>query len=299
MMLNQSCDHVSGDDTNQNGYRLMIREDDECGCNVVRSITPGIGVGVSVDDQRNSLVIYNAKEDERLPRISGGEFVILRGWGGDSQIIQMIFTGIINLRDFGSANTTQISMINQQSVCVLNWIINGRELIVRRPNSLQNGFGMQPGESVFLTTDYSLTREGDNRNFFVLRTRDNIPERILTNKTVMLCYRDDSDVNNRFVHWLPTNVKIPFTVPNALDSRIATYDIINGRGSWTKDPDEIVEPVKPDESVMPFDFGKLMCHGGIITYTNVRTDAETDFAFIRWSENILSLIHISEPTRPY
>jgi len=24
MMLNQSCDHVSGDDTNQNGYRLMI-----------------------------------------------------------------------------------------------------------------------------------------------------------------------------------------------------------------------------------------------------------------------------------
>ena len=74
MMLNQSCDHVSGDDTNQNGYRLMIREDDECGCNVVRSITPGIGVGVSVDDQRNSLVIYNATEHERLPRIHGWGF---------------------------------------------------------------------------------------------------------------------------------------------------------------------------------------------------------------------------------
>ena len=174
MMLNQSCDHVSGDDTNQNGYRLMIPEDDECGCHVVRSITPGIGVGVSVDDQRNSLVIYNAKENERLPRLSGGDFVILRGWGGNSRIIQMRFTGIINLRDYGSSNTTQISMFNQLSICTLGWIINGRELIVRGPNDLQNGFAMEPGESVFLTSDYSLTREGDNRNFFILRSRVNI-----------------------------------------------------------------------------------------------------------------------------
>jgi hypothetical protein len=161
----------------------------------VRSITPGIGVGVSVDDQRNSLVIYNAKENERLPRLSGGDFVILRGWGGTSRIIQMRFTGIVNLRDYGSSNTTQISMFNQLSICTLGWIINGRELIVRGPSDLQNGFAMEPGESVFLTTDYSLTREGDNRNLFKLRTRDFIPERILTNKTVMLCYRDDSDEN--------------------------------------------------------------------------------------------------------
>ena len=34
---------------------------------------------------------------------------------------------------------------------------------------------------------------------------------------------------------------------------------------------------------MPFDFGKLMCHGGIITYTDIRAN---DTAFIHWSENI-------------
>jgi hypothetical protein len=36
---------------------------------------------------------------------------------------------------------------------------------------------------------------------------------------------------------------------------------------------------------MPFDFGKLMCHGGIITYTTIRAN-ETEFSFIHWSENI-------------
>ena len=57
--------------------------------------------------------------------------------------------------------------------------------------------------------------------------------------------------------------RIPLRIPN--ETSVITYNIRTGRGSWTEDPYEIVEPVDPGESVMPFDFGKLMCHGGIIT----------------------------------
>ena len=59
MMLNQSCNHASGDDTAENGYRLMIKEDDECGCNVVRSMRSDLGIGIHLDNQNNSLILYN------------------------------------------------------------------------------------------------------------------------------------------------------------------------------------------------------------------------------------------------
>ena len=72
MMLNQSCDHVSGDDTNQNGYRLMIPEGHECGCHVVRSLRSDLGVGIHVGN--NSLILYNTKEYARSV-ITGGDIV--------------------------------------------------------------------------------------------------------------------------------------------------------------------------------------------------------------------------------
>ena len=37
-MLQNNCNHVSGDDSNDNGFRLMIKEGDECECNVVRNL---------------------------------------------------------------------------------------------------------------------------------------------------------------------------------------------------------------------------------------------------------------------
>jgi hypothetical protein len=46
MMLNNNCNHISGDDTNDNGYRLIIKEDDECECNVVRNLRTDDNIGI-------------------------------------------------------------------------------------------------------------------------------------------------------------------------------------------------------------------------------------------------------------
>jgi hypothetical protein len=114
----------------------------------------------------------------------------------------------------------------------------------------------------------------------------------------MLCYRDDRDDNNRFLHWLPTDVKIPFIVPNESGFRLATYDIVNGIGSWTSVPLKPIDIIDPDAT--PFDFGKLMCHGGIITYTNMGIN-EFERSFIRWSDNIWfkNIGAVSEPNNTH
>ena len=37
MMVASPCNDVQGDDTNRNGFRLIVDNDDECNCKTVRS----------------------------------------------------------------------------------------------------------------------------------------------------------------------------------------------------------------------------------------------------------------------
>ena len=55
-MLSSSCNHVQGDDTNNNGFQLMIPDPDdiECGCNLVRSIIPGNNININVSDDKKN-----------------------------------------------------------------------------------------------------------------------------------------------------------------------------------------------------------------------------------------------------
>ena len=43
MMLNSSCNHIKGDDTNTNGFKLIVDDpaDQDCKCQIVRSIGAG------------------------------------------------------------------------------------------------------------------------------------------------------------------------------------------------------------------------------------------------------------------
>ena len=41
MMLSSSCHDIRGDDTEKNGFKLIVNEDEECNCQVVRALAPG------------------------------------------------------------------------------------------------------------------------------------------------------------------------------------------------------------------------------------------------------------------
>ena len=62
MMLNNNCNHVSGDDTNESGYKLMVKEDEECDCNVVRNLRTDDNIGIKIYNNTNSIVTYDRKE---------------------------------------------------------------------------------------------------------------------------------------------------------------------------------------------------------------------------------------------
>ena len=68
MMLNNNCNHVSGDDTNGNGYRLIVKEDDECECNVVRNLRSDNNIGIRINSRTNSLFLYDRKDVLNKPK---------------------------------------------------------------------------------------------------------------------------------------------------------------------------------------------------------------------------------------
>ena len=253
----------------------MVPEDDECGCHVVRSLRSDLGVGIHVDN--NSLILYNTKEYARSV-ITGGDIVSI------TTLVNAIscwfrFSGTIRFRPLGASETINVTMPpGSRRMLRIFGLPGGNERRVPASDGVQ----LDADYAVYLTADSSLI-DGWDQPDMVLATNRNIDVLNRSGTTSLLCYRDDSDPNNRFMFWVPTGTRIPLRIPN--ETSVITYNIRTGRGSWTEDPDEIVEPVDPGESVMPFDFGKLMCHGGIITYSTVRVN-ETDFAFIRWSENI-------------
>ena len=50
MMVNSSCNTVKGDDTASNGFKLIVNEDDECDCQVVRALAPGRNSKITVEN---------------------------------------------------------------------------------------------------------------------------------------------------------------------------------------------------------------------------------------------------------
>ena len=106
MMLQNTCNHISGDDTNDNGFRLMIKEDDECECNVVRSFQAGDGLSIRVD-QNNSLIIH--KSDQPISSIiSGGGVITLSHFRNNFLAVNFRLDGSISFRP---------SAVQKQSLC--------------------------------------------------------------------------------------------------------------------------------------------------------------------------------------
>ena len=58
MMIQQSCNHVTGDDTNEKGFKLIVDDPDDkdCDCQVVRSVRPTSSMNIEVNGSTTSLV---------------------------------------------------------------------------------------------------------------------------------------------------------------------------------------------------------------------------------------------------
>ena len=119
MMLQNTCNHISGDDTNDNRFRLMIKEDDECECNVVRSLKTGDGLSTRVD-QSNSLIIH--KSDQPISSIiSGGGVITLSHFRNNFLAVNFRFDGSISFRPIGSSKAIAVSMRTQTNTRPWLW----------------------------------------------------------------------------------------------------------------------------------------------------------------------------------
>ena len=49
-MLSSSCHDIRGDDTETNGFKLIVNEDEECNCQVVRALAPGRNSKITVEN---------------------------------------------------------------------------------------------------------------------------------------------------------------------------------------------------------------------------------------------------------
>ena len=73
MMLQQSCNHVTGDDTNEKGFKLIVDDSDdkECDCQLVRSIGGGRNTRVRLNNNMLMVDVLN------IPTLSGGGLVTI------------------------------------------------------------------------------------------------------------------------------------------------------------------------------------------------------------------------------
>ena len=57
LRLQQSCNHATGDDTNEKGFKLMVDDPDDkdCACQVVRSVRPTSSINIEVNGSTTSL----------------------------------------------------------------------------------------------------------------------------------------------------------------------------------------------------------------------------------------------------
>ena len=76
MMVNLSCNTVKGDDTASSCFKLIVNEDEECDCQLVRALAPGRNTRIRVDS--NIVLRVDALSEPALPTGGGIITVNLR-----------------------------------------------------------------------------------------------------------------------------------------------------------------------------------------------------------------------------
>ena len=105
-----NCNHISGDDTDANGYRLVVVEDAECDCYNVRAIAPGDNMNISVSN--NILTLNSAAVVQKVRgSITGGGQITATILGEFSTGITWSYALKVSLEDSTSILIPPLSVL--------------------------------------------------------------------------------------------------------------------------------------------------------------------------------------------
>ena len=215
-MLQQSCNHVTGDDTNEKGFKLIVDDPDdkECDCQLVRSIGGGRNTRVRLN---NNILVVDVLRDTPTPT-GGGLITVNLVINTDPTRIPRILSffwsePIIIVDDDG--NSIEVPMKRMTNVNFDSFFVYGADTSVFTEGVSARGIPMRPHESLFIldpplsitfppgriptpvTVTSRLVRVADSA---MVNWRN---QRIFTGNTYLLAAVDSSVEGNEGFRWIP------------------------------------------------------------------------------------------------
>ena len=143
--------------------------------------------------------------------------------------------------------------------------------------------------AAYITEDPKfMANDSANKNIIFTLSRD-IDIINKSNDTYLLFYRDDTDENNRFIMWVPTNTKIPYRLPTFEGAPLTTRITYNAdTGEMTGVP--AVPPV-PEVENINYSSLQTISGGGVVSYRNTQR-----FIWVSWDRSIV-ISHIPSNTQ--
>jgi hypothetical protein len=301
MMLQQNCNHVTGDDTNEKGFKLIVDDPDdkECDCQLVRSIGGGINTRCKILD--NTL------------RVDAAGNTPLRGGGRVTARISVTsLRSVIRRAVFLSYSEPVVLSDANNNIVSVPFVRDGERILwYVRDNGfayieVRGAISLEPNDSLFLldsllSIDLPEQRFNldDDRPIGVVNTTTRfvrVPQRTLhlwSNQRfhigiVYLLARFEGTPGNENFFWVPNCIDFPANQVLQGEEQfrdfILTYDTTRDIRSWLQ------SEVSPLQRFInnPFDITHTLSGGGIATYSRVN-----QFAFIRWfREHPIRISHI-------
>jgi hypothetical protein len=291
MMVANPCNDVQGDDTNRNGFRLIVDNDDECNCKTVRSLGAGRNTRVRVD---NNILSIDITEDIQAP--SGGglitvNLVIQNAPSRLQRTLTFSWSDPLIIQDTNGNDVSVPMKLMTNTVNFHSFFIYNSDTSIFTEGITTRGFFLRPNDSIFiLDPPLSITfppgREPrpitiTARVVRVAATSLNNwkNQRIFDGSVYLLAVFDcNTPLNERFI-WKPNNISFPAN-QNATQERLEltlTYDTRTNTKSWLDNVD--LDRFKSGV----YNIFQSLGGGGNITYTNTGGQ----FTFVKWTRPII------------
>ena len=297
MMVNSSCNTVNGDDTASNGFELIVNEDDECDCQVVRALAPGRNNKITVENNILRVDVLRSPVPPIPPSGGGLITVTLRLSNFDGVFSRTIFITYTNPIIITQEDLTELTVPPfSPDNTILMWM--GDNLFTGGSPG-PTGILMMPNASLYIVDPPITTqvmRPGIIRTETLTSRIVIVPEQWMsswkerTNNdgASYLIARFDATPGVEMLKWVPGAVSFPLnrTTDEKLMDIVLTYDSDTGKKSWIKQKHEEALPVEK------YNFLQTINGGTTVLYRNIN-----NFTFVMWFGSIV-ISHIPTSSIP-